>query len=70
MTDVLLSRLAAPLLIVFALTGCSIFDTPEKAPDPSTIPVDTLYSTGVDQMNTKNYTGAGKTFKDLEQALE
>ena len=68
MTDVLLSRLAAPLLIVFALTGCSIFDTPEKAPDPSTIPVDTLYSTGVDQMNTKNYTGAGKTFKDLEQA--
>ena len=68
MTDVLLSRLAAPLLIVFALTGCSLFEDQEKAPDPSTIPVDTLYSTGVDQMNNKNYTSAGKTFKDLEQA--
>ncbi len=65
--DVLLIRYAAPLVILSSLAGCSIFDGPEKPIDPATIPVETLYSSGIDRMNARDYDGANKTFRDLEQ---
>ena len=66
--DVLLSRLAAMLLIVSALAGCSLFESAPPPIDPATVPVDQLYSNGIDQMKAQNYQTANKTFKDLEQA--
>ena len=65
--DVLLSRLAAMLLILTALAGCSLFESGPPPVDPATVPVEQLYSQGIDQMNAKQYEGAYKTFKDLEQ---
>jgi outer membrane protein assembly factor BamD len=65
--DVLLSRLAALFLMLFALSACSIFDADEKPIDPANVPVDQLYSQGVDQLNAKQYDVAVRTFTSLEQ---
>lgn len=67
MIDVLLSRLAALFLVMFALAGCSIFGPDEKPIDPATVPADQLYSQGVDKLNAKDYEAAVKTFSSLEQ---
>jgi outer membrane protein assembly factor BamD len=65
--DVLLSRLAAPLLVLSILGGCSLFDSAPPPFDPASIPADQLYSKGVDQLNDKKYEEAVKTFDSLEQ---
>jgi outer membrane protein assembly factor BamD len=65
--DVLLSRLAAMLLILTALAGCSLFESGPPPVDPATVPVDKLYSQGIDQMKAEQYDTANKTFRDLEQ---
>lgn len=51
---------------VALLGGCSLFQT-DTPPDPATIPVDQLYSTGIDQLNADNLDKAVKTFASLEQ---
>ena len=63
-----LFRLAAPLLIILAVGGCSLFKSdPPEARDASDVPVETLYSRGVDALGQENYPVAVKQFDLLEQ---
>jgi len=59
----MISALSLPLGL---LGGCSLFQT-DTPPDPATIPVDQLYSDGVDQINGNQFDQAVKTFSSLEQ---
>ncbi len=67
MIDVLLSRLAALLLVLFSLGACSIFEPSAPPIDPATVPADQLYSQGVDLLNSQDYENAVKKFDTLEQ---
>ena len=63
-----LFRFAAPLLIILAVGGCSMFKSdPPEARDASDVPVETLYSRGIDALGQENYTVAVKQFDLLEQ---
>lgn len=63
-----LFRLAAPLLIILAVGGCSLFKSdPPEARDASDVPVETLYSRGIDALGQENYSVAVKQFDLLEQ---
>ena len=63
-----LFRLAAPLLIILTVGGCSLFKSdPPEARDASDVPVETLYSRGIDALGQENYAVAVKQFDLLEQ---
>lgn len=69
MIDVYLLRFAAPLLLLLSLTGCSLFgSSSDDAPrDAGSVPVEQLYSRGVDALNAKKYDTAVTQFDLLEQ---
>ena len=63
-----LFRLAAPLLMIVALGGCSLFKSDPPPPrDASGTPVDVLYSRGIDALTSEKYDTAVKQFDSLEQ---
>ncbi len=68
----MLTRNLLPLLLACLLmTGCSWFsskaDAPDAKVDPATIPVETLYSHGVDALNARNYSVAVTQFDLVEE---
>jgi outer membrane protein assembly factor BamD len=59
------------LITCLSMTGCSWFssksDAPDAKVDPTTVPVETLYSHGVDALNLKNYSIAVTQFDLVEE---
>lgn len=65
----LAAALLGPLGACATLNAINPFSSSDddKPVDPSTLPVDTLYTHGVDALNARNYTVAGKQFDLVEQ---
>lgn len=70
-TDLNMLRLAAPLLIMLSIGGCSLFgsSTPDEnaTADANGVPVEELYNRGVDAMAAKRYANAVTAFDQVEQ---
>ncbi len=73
-TVLTLLRLAAPMMIVLSLGACSSIgslfgsgSSDASKQDPATVPVEELYTRGIDALNTRRYDTAAKQFDQLEQ---
>lgn len=61
-------RFPATLLLSLTLGGCALFGSSDPAPvDPASVPVEELYSHGIDALNAKRYDSAITQFDQLEQ---
>ena len=65
LTDVARLMFACPIV----LAGCGLFsgEKPQAKFDPTTVPVEELYNSGVDLLNAKHYGDAAKKFDLIEE---
>jgi len=59
-------RHSLALILLFTLTACGVFSSPDEKKEPKSEPVEKLYADAKDEMDNSNYDKAVKSFETLQ----